>query len=130
MIGEWTFAHSAHIEPEGYLDMKSTVRNLFATCLAVGAAGLLSTPAFAADAAAGKALFATKCKSCHGADGTPPAAMTKVFSTIKPLSDPAVQGKSDGDLKTSITKGVGKMKPQAVSDGDADNLSAYVRTLK
>jgi len=110
--------------------MKSTIRNMFTTCLAVAAAGLLATSAFAADAAAGKALFASKCKSCHGTDGTPPAAMTKVFTTLKPLNDPSIQGKSDGDLKSSITKGVGKMKPQAVSDGDADNLVAYIRSMK
>ena len=53
----------------------------------MGAAGILTTGAFAADAAAGKTLFATKCKSCHGADGTPPAGMVKALG-VKPLSDP------------------------------------------
>jgi mono/diheme cytochrome c family protein len=109
--------------------MKSTVRNLVLACLAMGAAGILTTGAFAADAAAGKTLFATKCKSCHGADGTPPAGMVKALG-VKPLSDPATQGKSDGDLKDAILKGSGKMKPQTVSAGEADNLVAYVRSLK
>ena len=49
---------------------------------------------------------------------------------VKPLSDPATQGKSDGDLKDAILKGSGKMKPQTVSAGEADNLVAYVRSLK
>ncbi len=96
----------------------------------MAAAAILTTGAFAADAAAGKTLFATKCKSCHGTDGTPPPAMAKVFSTLKPLSDPSIQAKSDGDLKDAILKGTGKMKPVAVSAGEAENLVAYVRTLK
>jgi hypothetical protein len=49
---------------------------------------------------------------------------------VKPLSDPGTQGKSDGDLKDAILKGSGKMKAQAVSAGEADNLVAYVRTIK
>ena len=109
--------------------MKFTVRNLVSACLAMAAAGILTTGAFAADAAAGKTVYA-KCKGCHGADGTPPPSMMKTFSTIKPLSDPAIQGKSDGELKDSILKGIGKMPKQAVSAGDADNLVAYIRTMK
>jgi mono/diheme cytochrome c family protein len=109
--------------------MKFTVRNLVSACLTMVAAGILTTGAWAADAAAGKTLFATKCKTCHGADGTPPAAMAKAMG-VKPLSDPATQGKSDGDLKDAILKGTGKMKPQAVSAGEADNLVAAVRTMK
>jgi hypothetical protein len=49
---------------------------------------------------------------------------------VKPLSDPGTQGKSDGDLKDAILKGTGKMKPQAVSAGEADNLVAAIRTMK
>jgi mono/diheme cytochrome c family protein len=109
--------------------MKLTVRNLVLACLTMAAAGILTTGAWAADAAAGKTLFATKCKTCHGADGTPPAAMAKAMG-VKPLSDPATQGKSDGDLKDAILKGTGKMKPQAVSAGEADNLVAAIRTMK
>ncbi len=95
----------------------------------LGTAGVLTTGAFAADAAAGKTLYAAKCKGCHGADGTPPASMAKAMG-VKPMNDPSIQGKTDAALKTSILKGVGKMKPQAVSDSDADNLVAAVRTMK
>jgi mono/diheme cytochrome c family protein len=109
--------------------MKFTVRNLVSACLTMAAAGILTTGAWAADAAAGKTLYATKCKSCHGPDGTPPPAMVKALG-VKPLSDPGTQGKSDGDLKDAILKGSGKMKAQAVSAGEADNLVAYVRTIK
>jgi len=95
----------------------------------MGAAVVFTTGAWAADAAAGKTLYATKCKTCHGADGTPPAAMAKSLG-VKPLNDPSVQGKSDADLKNAILKGSGKMKPQAVSDSDADNLVAAIRGMK
>jgi mono/diheme cytochrome c family protein len=95
----------------------------------MAAAGILTTGAWGADATAGKAVFATKCKSCHGADGTPPPAMVKALG-VKPLNDPAIQAKSDGDLKDAILKGSGKMKPQAVSAGDADNLVAAIRGMK
>jgi cytochrome c5 len=95
----------------------------------MGAAGLLTTGAWAADAAAGKTVYAAKCKSCHGADGTPPPAMVKALG-VKPLNDAGIQAKSDGNLKDAILKGVGKMKPQAVSAGDADNLVAAIRTMK
>jgi cytochrome c6 len=102
--------------------MNSLFRNL--TLLAV-----LAPAVWAADAAAGKTVFAAKCKSCHGADGTPPAAMAKAMG-VKPMNDPGIQGKSDAALKDSILKGTGKMKAQAVSDSDADNLVAAVRTMK
>jgi mono/diheme cytochrome c family protein len=90
---------------------------------------VLASAAWAADAAAGKAVYAAKCKSCHGADGTPSAAMAKAMG-VKPLNDPSIQSKSDSALKDSILKGIGKMKAQAVSDSDADNLVAAVRTRK
>ncbi|HVW86237.1 MAG TPA: cytochrome c [Bryobacteraceae bacterium] len=109
--------------------MKSIVRYAISAGLLCGTAVLMTTGAWAADAAAGKTLYATKCKSCHGADGTPPPAMAKAMG-VKPLNDPSVQGKSDADLKNSILKGVGKMKPQAVSPADADNLVAAIRAMK
>jgi mono/diheme cytochrome c family protein len=107
--------------------MKATLRNLLSAGAVVGAALVMTTGLWAADAAAGKAVYAAKCKSCHGADGTPPPAMVKALG-VKPLSES--QGKSDADLKNAILKGVGKMKPQAVSDADADNLVAAIRTMK
>jgi mono/diheme cytochrome c family protein len=91
---------------------------------------LLPSLVFAAgDAAKGKEVYA-KCKTCHGADGTPPPSMAKAMG-IKPMSDPAIQGKPDADLKKAVTDGFGKMKPVAsVTGADLDNVIAYVRTLK
>jgi mono/diheme cytochrome c family protein len=110
--------------------MNSTVRSTLTACLMLGAAGVaFTTGALAADAAAGKTLFATKCKACHGPDGTPPAAMAKMMN-IKPMSDPSVQGKTDAVLKGSVLKGVNKMPAQKVTDAEADNLIAAVRAMK
>lgn len=102
--------------------MNSVIRNLTLVCV-------LAPAVWAADVAAGKAVYASKCKNCHGADGNPPAALAKALG-IKPLNDAGIQGKSDGDLKNAILKGVGKMKPVAVGDADADNIVAAVRTMK
>ena len=78
------------------------------------------TAAFAADAAAGKAVFDTKCKMCHGAEGAG-AAMAKT----------PIAGTPAAAVKDVVTKGKGKMKPVASVTGDAiDNVAAYVASLK
>ncbi len=109
--------------------MKLSLRKSIATVVLGGFASMCGT-AMAADAAAGKAVYA-KCKTCHGANGEGNPAMAKIFKTeIKPLSDPSVQGMSDADIKKIIMDGKGKMKPVAVSGADLDNVVAYVKTLK
>jgi len=92
-----------------------------------GLIGLITIPALAADAAAGKAVFDTKCKTCHGADGSGNPAIAKMMKVdLKPLGS-----ESDAEIKTAVTMGVGKMKPVAgVAGGDVDNIVAYVHTLK
>jgi mono/diheme cytochrome c family protein len=87
---------------------------------------LTATSAFAADAAAGKAVYATKCKSCHGADGEGNPAMAKALKVeIKPLSTTTT------DVKDVIVSGQGKMKPTSgVAGADLDNVVAYVKTMK
>ena len=100
------------------------------TLLALTAVTSLSS--YAADAKAGEAVYGKACKSCHGTDGTPNPAIAKMMKVdMKPLQGADVQGKSDADLKKVITMGEGKMKPiSSVSGGDADNVVAYLRTLK
>jgi mono/diheme cytochrome c family protein len=90
-----------------------------AVFLAVGA-----VQAFGA-AADGKAVYDAKCKACHKADGAGMAAMK-----MRALGSAEVQAKSDADLKKDITAGNGKMKPVAVTDPQAADLVAYLRTLK
>ena len=82
--------------------------------------------AWGADAAAGKAVFAAKCKACHGPDGEGSAAMSKMLKVdIKPLSA------TTADVKQVVTNGQGKMKPVAsVTGADLDNVVAYVKSLK
>jgi len=99
--------------------------------LLLSAASLFVGVASAADAAAGKTVFATKCRACHGADGQGNPAIAKAMNVeFKPLSSEDVQKKSDADLKALITMGTGKMKPVAISGADLDNTVAYLRTLK
>ena len=99
--------------------------------LVIAAVCLLPSLMFAAgEAAKGKDVFAAKCKTCHGPDGTPPAGMAKAMG-IKPMSDKTIQAKSDADLKKAVSDGFGKMKPVAgVAGADLDNVIAFVRTMK
>jgi mono/diheme cytochrome c family protein len=87
---------------------------------------LSSTSAWAADAAAGKAVFMAKCRACHGAEGEGNPAIAKMMKVeMKPL------GETTADVKKVIMDGQGKMKPVAgVTGADLDNVVAYVHTLK
>jgi mono/diheme cytochrome c family protein len=93
---------------------------------------LSAAVALAADAKAGQATFEKSCKTCHGADGTPNANIAKMMKVeIKDLKSPEVQAMSDTHIKQVISEGKDKMKPvKAVTGGDADNVVAYIRTLK
>lgn len=84
------------------------------------------------DAKVGKAIYDKSCANCHGADGTPKEAIAKLVKVeISHLGDAKVQGKTDADLKKVVLEGTGKMKPaKGVSEADAANAIAYVRTLK
>ncbi|MBI4455606.1 MAG: cytochrome c [Acidobacteria bacterium] len=91
-----------------------------------------STVQAAGDVDAGKAVYAKKCKTCHGASGEGNAAIAKSLQvTLKHLASKEVQQKKDDDLKKEINEGTGKMKPvKDLSPADAANLLAYIRTLK
>jgi|SRR6185312_9676955 len=94
--------------------------------------GIAAVPAMAADAKAGQAVYDKSCKSCHGADGTPNAAIAKMMKVeMQDLKSPEVQGMSDADIKKIMTEGKGKMKPvKTVTGADADNVVAYIKSLK
>ncbi len=98
-------------------------------CVLVLVAGLAEA---AGDATAGKAAYDKACKSCHGADGTPNAAIAKSLKVeMAHLGDPGVQSVSDDELKVIIEKGKGKMRPvKAVTGKATDDVVAYMRTLK
>jgi mono/diheme cytochrome c family protein len=95
--------------------------------VAIYSVSMLATPAAAANAKDGEAVFTAKCKTCHGADGAGNPAIAKAMNvTMKPLGT-----QTDAEVKTAVTAGTGKMKPVAgVAAGDLDNLVAYIHTLK
>jgi mono/diheme cytochrome c family protein len=97
-----------------------------------GLAATAATTVQAADPKAGQAVFEKSCKSCHGPDGAGNPAIAKMFKVeMRDLKSTGVQAMSDDDLKKVITDGKGKMKPvSSVSGADADNVVAYIRTLK
>jgi cytochrome c553 len=87
--------------------------------------------AFAADVAAGKATYDKSCKRCHGGDGAPNAAISKMMKVeMRHLGSKEVQAKPDAELKKESVEGIGKMKAVPMSDADATNLVAFLRTLK
>jgi mono/diheme cytochrome c family protein len=73
----------------------------------------------------GKAVYDAKCKMCHKADGSGMPAMK-----MRALGSAEVQAKPDAELKKDITAGNGKMKAVAVTDAQAADVVAYIRTLK
>jgi mono/diheme cytochrome c family protein len=87
--------------------------------------------AYAADAKAGEAAYMKSCKSCHGTDGTHNPGIAKMMKVeMKDLGSPEVQAMSDADIKKWITVGMGKMKPVPAAAASADDIAAYVKTLK
>src|SRR5579872_4067766 len=85
------------------------MQTILATCIL---ATLYATAALAANAKAGQGIYDKSCKSCHGADGTPNAAVATVMKVeMKDLKSSEVQALSDDDMKKIITEGKGKMKP-------------------
>jgi len=105
-----------------------------------------SSPAFAADAAAGKVTFEQLCWTCHGmtgkGDGPAGAALTpppRDFSVGHFLFDANGNGHpgDDEDLMAVIKQGAAAfggnptMAPWGhLADDDIANLVAYIRTLK
>jgi hypothetical protein len=57
--------------------------------------------------------------------------MAKMLNaTIPPLASKEVQAKTDAQLQAVILKGQGKMKPIAITEKQAADVIAFVRTLK
>jgi mono/diheme cytochrome c family protein len=103
--------------------MKNTI---IATLTLIASAGLSW-----AGAPEGKEVYTAKCVSCHGTNGEGKPAIAKMFNvTQAPLASKEVQAKTDAQLTEVILKGKGKMKPVAVTEKQAADVVAFVRTLK
>ena len=87
------------------------------------------------DATAGKDLYLTSCKKCHGVQGEGVARMYKlVKAKLVHLGSAEAQAKTDAEIRKSMTDGVGKMEaikePRPLTAVEMDNIIAFVRTLK
>ena len=76
-------------------------------------------------------LFKGKCVACHGPDGKGETTMGKKLG-LKDLGSADVQGKSDADLKGTISGGKDKMPAykDKLSDDQINSLVKFIRTLK
>jgi cytochrome c553 len=94
--------------------------------IAIAAAVMMSAPAFAGDAAAGKAKSAT-CAACHGAAGIaaipmyPNLAGQKEAYLVKQLNDFKAGTRKDPVMSAMAAP---------LSDTDIADLSAYFSSLK
>ena len=77
-----------------------------------------------------QSVYKAKCASCHGINGTAPAAMAKSMG-VKAASDPAVKSKSVAQMVEITKKGLGKMPGYAgkLSDAQIKDSVEYFRSL-
>jgi mono/diheme cytochrome c family protein len=82
--------------------------------------------------AAGKAVYAAQCLSCHGPTGHGDGPAAKDLNP-KPrnLSEPAIQGQTDGSIFWKLTEGKKPMPTfeKLLTENDRWNAINYVRTL-
>lgn len=80
-----------------------------------------------AGATEGKAVYTSKCASCHGPNGEGKDAIAKMMKVEMKQLGP----QSEAEIKEAVTKGKGKMRPVAgLSDKQVDDVAEYVKTLK
>ncbi len=82
------------------------------------------------DAAAGAALYKTKCAACHGQDGKGATAIGKADG-LRDMGSADVQAQSDTALTTIVASGKGKMPAygKSLKPDQLTSLVAYVRSL-
>jgi mono/diheme cytochrome c family protein len=79
----------------------------------------------------GKAVFDKSCKMCHGADGTPPAAMLKMMPTLPAFTAEFMASRSQDSVVAVLTNGTanGKKKPMKdkLTPEEMAAVAKYVR---
>jgi len=83
------------------------------------------------DSDKGKELFERRCKACHGTSGDGNEAIAKMFEVkMRPFNSKEVQSQEDEVLKKVVLEGRGKMQPLGLSEMEANDVVAFLRTLK
>jgi mono/diheme cytochrome c family protein len=114
---------------KGTLAMTSTVRTTAVLMV------LSLFPLVVSAQSGGDAIFAFRCASCHGKDGTAKTAFGQKFP-MPDLHSQAIQSQSDRDLFSSIGKGFGhKQYPHAylmrgMTEAELSAVIRYIRTMK
>jgi mono/diheme cytochrome c family protein len=77
----------------------------------------------------GETIYKARCQSCHGATGTPSAAIAKATG-VKPVSDPAIRKLTASQMFASTKNGKGKMRPvTGLTDADIRQSVSFYRGL-
>ncbi|MDE2059533.1 MAG: cytochrome c [candidate division NC10 bacterium] len=90
-------------------------------------------PAFGADVAKGKKVYADKCVGCHGEKGKGDGVGARMLSK-KPIdyTDKKAMSKlTDEDMKRTVKQGKAPMPAWGtlLTDQEIDNVVAYIRTF-
>ena len=110
--------------------MKSSLFHTVAfVALLITSVALLASRAAAQDAAAGAAVFKSKCVTCHGADGAG-TAMGKSLKVLD-LRSSEVQSRSDAELIQVVSDGKNNMPgfKGNLTDDEIQSVVKFVRTL-
>jgi mono/diheme cytochrome c family protein len=79
--------------------------------------------------AAGEATYKTKCQTCHGVAGVPPAALAKMMN-IKAVTDPEIKKLTTDSMIATVKNGKGKMKPVAgLTDPQIKDAVLYYKSM-
>jgi mono/diheme cytochrome c family protein len=91
---------------------------------------LILTGICAADAAAGKSTYVSKCGICHGPDGSGKTPMGKTLN-IPDFHSAAFQKMSEADVKGIVTNGKNKMPAfkGKLTSQQIDDVVDYVRQM-